>query len=205
MSEAKDKSLVPISEMPVTMRTFETLASLPTTPERYRNKPMDMWAAALQGRELGMGPISSINNIFLVNGQTSMYAKAMAANIFSRGHIYKLKAGDELAEITCYRYQPQLNELIEVGQLMFSMEDAIRAGLPKQNKRNWDKYPQMMLANRVLSWATRMFYADCLVGVGYTPEEIDLRDDEAMDVIIDEVPEDDDHDTIAEGEVIDEA
>lgn len=192
MSEETDKSLVPLDEQPFTLRTLETLSKLPTVPERYFDKPMEMWAAVLQGRELGVGPMASINNIFLVGGSTSMHAKLMAGLVLEKGHVYAIQASDEMAVIKCQRYHSQLNEMFDVGTFSFSIEDAERASLTTEDKEAWTKYPQMMLTNRALSWAARMVYADCIVGVGHTPDEVNI------------VETVDDFDVIADGEVVEE-
>ena len=76
------KLAVPVDEMPITFTTLEMLASLPTTPERFQGKPRDMLAVVLVGRELGVKPMSAINNLYLVDGDVAMKGKLMSALVF---------------------------------------------------------------------------------------------------------------------------
>ena len=175
MSNASNAPLS-VQEMPVTYKTLQTLSTSPTIPKQYQGKPNDMLAVALQGRELGIGPLTSVNNIDMIDGTISMRAKLMSALIFGAGHIIKtIEASEDMAHIRCYRYHPQLNELIDVGELTWTREDAERAGDIK--KGTYSKYIKNMLMNRALTFAARTFYGDCLAGIGYTADEVGFTDD----------------------------
>ena len=69
-----------LTDQPVTYKTLQRLINTPTVPQRYRESPTgvdDMVAAVLVGTELGLGPMQSINDLYLVNGQVSMTGKLM--------------------------------------------------------------------------------------------------------------------------------
>lgn len=180
MTEDK-KAELSVQEMPVTYQTLKLLSTSPTVPEVYRNRPADMLAVALQGREIGIGPMTAVNNMDMIDGTISMRAKLMSALIFSAGHIVKtVTQTREACALECYRWHPGLRELILVGTVEYTLEDAELAG--DAAKKTYKKHAKAMLTNRALTLAARTFYGDVLAGVGYTPDELSLDRD------IDDVP-----------------
>jgi hypothetical protein len=157
-------------EAPITFKTLAVLSHGPAVPDRYFDKPNDMYAAILYGRELGIGPMEAIGQLYLVDGSVSMTAKLMSALIHEAGHVLKIKATLTKADVTCLRWHAPSRQMIEVGVSSFSMEDAKRAGL--KDKPTYKQYPRTMLTNRAISQAARMFYADVISGVGYVAEEL---------------------------------
>ena len=158
--------------MPITYKTLQTLATSPTIPEAYRGKPNDMLAVGLQGREIGIGPITSINNMDMIDGTISMRAKLMSALIMGHGHIIKtLQQDREATRLECYRWHKQSGELINVGEVTYDLEDAELAR--SKGKATYKQHPKSMLTNRALTLAARTFYGDVLAGIGYTAAELD--------------------------------
>lgn len=166
-----------ISDQPVTYNTLSEISKSPTVPEHYRGKPRDMLAVALQGREIGIGPLTSVNNMEVIDGTISMRAKLMSALIHGAGHIIKtLEQTPEIAKLECYRWHHQSRELIKVGVVEYTMDDAELA--KDKGKGTYKKHPKAMLTNRAMTLAARTFYGDCLAGVGYIPAELDSAVDE---------------------------
>lgn len=186
-----------IEEMPVTYRTLQAIANSPTVPKAYQGKPNDMLAVALQGKELGIGPLTAINNIDMIEGTISMRAKLMSALIFGAGHIIKtLEQTTEVAQLQCYRWHAPSQELIEVGTVTFDRSDAEASGDAK--KPTYKKYAKAMLTNRAMTLAARTFYGDVLAGVGYTPDEVGIQA-EPDDIPLELVKE------VLDAEVVDES
>lgn len=176
-----DDAMLSVQEMPVTYKTLKTLSTSPTIPEVYRDRPGDMLAVALQGRELGIGPMTAINNIDMIDGTISMRAKLMSALIHAAGHIIKtVKQETEVCELECWRWHQPSGELIMVGNIEYTLEDATLA--KDASKPTYKKHPKAMLTNRALTLAARTFYGDVLAGIGYTADEVGL------DVEIDDIP-----------------
>ena len=172
-----DKQDMPLSEIQPTYKTLGLLLKTPTVPMRYKMSDTgqaDMFAAALHGRELGIGPMTSINELYLVNGTMSMSAKLMAALIYRAGHIIKLKITATGTKGTALRWHPQSSELVEVGEYEFTNADAKKAGLDK--KQTYSEYPKLMQSARCISGLARLFYADVIHGFGYVPEEVGVAD-----------------------------
>jgi hypothetical protein len=171
MSEEQG-AMLSVQDMPVTYKTLVTLSTSPTVPEAYRNKPGDMLAVALQGRELGIGPMTSINNLDMIDGTISMRAKLMSALIHAAGHIIMtVKQEVDICELQCWRWHSPSNELVMVGNVSYTLEDATLAKDAK--KDTYKKHPKGMLTNRALTLAARTFYGDVLAGIGYTAGELD--------------------------------
>jgi len=177
LATTDDKLNVPLSEVEPTYKTLELLLKTPTVPMRYKlseTGQQDMFAATLHGKELGIGPMTSINELYLVNGTMSMSAKLMAALIHRAGHIIKLKITATGTKGVAFRWHQPSGELIEVGEYEFTKADAKAAGLDK--KDTYREYPKLMQSARCITGLARMFYADVIHGFGYVPEEVGAAD-----------------------------
>ncbi len=171
------KGEIALADATMTYKSLVILADMPSTPKHYQDNPRAMWAATEQGREIGIGPMTAINNIDIIKGSVSMRAKLISALIHKAHHIIKLKTQtNNKAVLDCFRYHAPTNTLIKVGSVQFTIEDADLAGLVSKGGP-WKKYPKAMLTNRALTMAGRLFYGDCLAGIGYVAEEIHVTDD----------------------------
>lgn len=175
MTASSTSDLVPIDTAPITMQTLRLLAKGPTVPERYKDKPNDLLAAVLYGREIGLPPMQAIHQVYLVDGNASLKGVAMSAVVHGAGHELRVKTSIKGAKVTAMRRDPYTHELSEVGEISFGPEDAETAKLA--GKDAWKKYPQAMYAWRAMTLACRLFFGDVLAGMGYTPEEIDADDE----------------------------
>lgn len=194
--------ILSIEEMPITAKTLAILSSSPTIPKAYQGKPNDMLSVALQGREIGVGPMTAINNMDMIDGTISMRAKLMSALIFAAGHIIKTERQDrEACVLRCFRWHIPTKELVEVGTVEFTLEDAEASGDVK--KGTYKKYIRAMLSNRAMTLAARTFYGDTLAGVGYTLDEVSI-DVEPEDIPAELLIEELDAEVIEEAEVEDE-
>jgi len=172
----------PLEDMPITMQTLISIQNLPAIPEHYRGKPKEMMAAALLGREINVGPMTSINMIDLIDGTVSLRAKLVSALILRDGHVLVVKEQTtERAAMQCFRWHRQSNQLIDVGLLEYTVEDATLAG--DINKSTYKKHGKAMLTNRLLTLIGRTVFSDCLTGFAYTAEEIGISDQ------VDDIPE----------------
>ena len=177
----KDLATVPLAQLPVNYNTLQTLIAGPTVPKRYRDSPTgvnDMFAAHLTGKELGVGTMTSIFEIYMVNGQASMSGKLMLALVFRAGH--RVSVTIEETQSTVHSYRKYDDEWMHLGDTTFSIEDAHVAGL--MDKGTYESYPKTMLTWRAVSMACRLYFPDVILGVGYVPEEVGL-DNEAVDQV----------------------
>ena len=129
----------------------------------------------LAGKELGLAPLESMTNIYIVNGKVALQAKIIASLIKkSKKYDYTV---DLLTDTECTITFYVLNEKAdlvtkprtEIGKSTFTFKDAAKAGLV--NKDVWKNYPRNMLFARALSNGARWYTSD--VFCGYTAEEVE--------------------------------
>ncbi len=122
----------------------------------------------LAGRELGLSPLESMTNIYIVNGKVALQAKVISALIKkSEKYNYHIdKLDNEECTITFFQRNGQIKE---VGKSTFTIKDAAKAGIV--NKDSWKSYPKNMLFARALSNGARFYCPD--VYSAYTPEELE--------------------------------
>jgi len=166
-------ALVPLTEVPFTWKTAHMLADSPTLPKHLVGKVEDIVATILNGRELGLQPMESINNLYMVNGKISLSGKTMLGLIRRAGHRPKLDITTKGTAIECYRLIEDGTQELQ-GTVTFDTEDVKTAKLSK--KDTYIEYPQMMMAWRAVSMAARFFYSDCITAASYTPEEVDMEE-----------------------------
>jgi hypothetical protein len=183
-TEVNRKLALPIADQPVSMQMLTTLMGTPTVPKRYRESPTgaaDMMAAVITGAELGVAPMASIRQLYLINGQASMMAQLMAGLVFRAGHQirYIVNTEDESVTAEAYRLTPKGTnpdplEATHVfqGGWTFSKQDAELAGL--EEKTTYEQYPYLMYAARATSALCRLYFPEVVSGVGYVPDEIGI-------------------------------
>lgn len=125
----------------------------------------------LAGRELGLAPLESMTNIYIVNGKVALQAKIIGSLIKkSSRYDYTInKLDDQECTITFYSIESPDKPKIELGKSTFTVKDAAKAGII--NKEVWKSYPRNMLFARALSNGARWYCPD--VFCGYTAEEIE--------------------------------
>lgn len=133
------------------------------------------------GRELGFGPMASMQGVYIVKGKVSLSANMLGAAIKRSGRYdYRVtEMSDERVAIDFL----QAGEVI--GSSEFTMADAKRAGL--LGSQTWKSYPRNMLFARALSNGARWFCPDVFGGPLYTPEELGAEVDEDGDPVTVEV------------------
>lgn len=137
----------------------------------------------LAGRELGFGPIASMTGFYIVKGRVSMSANLMGAAVKRSGkYDYTITKLDMTqCVIMFWGRNPKSGEFAEIGESVFTAEDAKQAGL---NGDNWTKYKRNMLFARAMSNGVKWFCPDVTGGPVYTPEELgEVVDGETGEVV----------------------
>lgn len=127
----------------------------------------DVGLKILAGRELGMGPVASVQNIIMVKGRPTLKAQTWAA-LIKRHPRYDYRVKTHTNEVCAIDF---LDNAEIVGTSTFTMDDAKRAGLAGGD--NWRKYPSAMLFARAVTQGGRTYCPDVAVGGIYTPDELD--------------------------------
>jgi len=134
----------------------------------------------LAARELGLAPLESMTNIYIVNGKVALQAKIIGSLIKkSKKYDYTVdELTNEKCVITFYVNDPEKKA---IGTSTFTKADAALAGII--NKDVWKNYPRNMMFARALSNGARWFCSD--VFCGYTAEELESPQEVTSVVTID--------------------
>lgn len=167
----------------------EKMCNTSLVPSIYRGKPNDGTAAILYGAELGLNPIQSLQQIFVVHGMPAIYARTMVALMKSKGHkVWTEESTDESVTVSAQRHNES-----HVETSTWTMERAERAGyVPTIDEKTGkfalngngklignEKYlkdPQAMLYAKAASEVCRKIAPDILLGIAYTREELELEE-----------------------------
>ena len=142
------------------------IAKTSFVPADYQGKPAEIASCILTGRELGLGPMASLQGIVSIKGKPTLSAQLMRQLALRAGHdIAVEKSTDKVASVKGKRAGSDTWTTVT-----FSIEDATRAGINRGDA--WSKYPADMLMNRATSRLCRLIFADALGGVAYTPDEL---------------------------------
>lgn len=135
------------------------------------------------GEELGLGPMTAMNGIHIIEGKPSLSANLMGT-LVKRSESYNYRP----TEVTDTRAAIDFFEDgEEVGSSEFTIKQAQRAGLVRQGS-GWTKYPEAMLFARALSQGIRWYCPDVTSGSpAYTPEELGADVDQAGDPLPGEI------------------
>jgi hypothetical protein len=149
-------------------------------PKNYAGNVGAVLVAIQMGAEIGLSPMSAVQNIAVINGRPSLWGDAMLALVLQHRDCMDVIEDD-------------LNDITKAGKATcivkrrgrspttrtFSIEDAKKAGLwTKQGP--WQQYPSRMLQMRARGFALRDAFPDALRGI-HSAEE-------ASDMIVDVTP-----------------
>lgn len=135
---------------------------------------MQATVKVLRGQELGLGPVTALEQIHVVQGKTALSAGLIGAMIKRSNkydyHVSKLDS--DTCELVFYENGK------EIGMSAFTIKDAEKAGLSEKNL--WRQYPRNMLLARALSNGARWYCPDVFGSAIYTPEELQTIDVEVI-------------------------
>lgn len=143
----------------------EHVANTDFVPRGVRGNPAATAAAMLYGRELGMGPMKSLQNVYVIDGTPTLKPQEMRAMVLAAGH--SLRWG-ERTKARCLLAGRRRDET-EWTTVEWSMQDARDLNLA--HKPNWKRMPRQMLVARATGELCRLIFPD-VIGGAYTPEEI---------------------------------
>ena len=149
-----------------------TLAKSGMLPDHFKGRPADVFWAISFGLEVGLGPVASLNSVYVVHGKPGLYADAMVALVLSSGlckYFRRVSSDDKEATYETLRFGDDKPTSVTV-----TMAQAERAGWAKQNAK-YQTEPRRMLEARAKSWLAKDCYPDVLRGVAAVEE---LRDEE---------------------------
>lgn len=145
------------------------MANTSLVPQMYQKKPDDATAAILYGAELGLNPIQSLQQIFVVQGKPAIYARTMVALLKTRGYLIEtVESSDE--SVTVRGTDPR-SGLVE--ESTWTYERAKKAGYTSNKK--YDTDPQAMLHAKASTEVCRKLAPDVLLGIAHSREELEME------------------------------
>ena len=159
-----------LTDQPLTMTALTNMLNGAALPARYEYVG-DAVATIMVGREMGLPPMASLNEMYLVNGSVGLSGKAMMSLVFRAGHAIYTTLDPKVGTAVAWRRDPYTHELNEVGTYTFTMKDAEAAKLAGTG--TYKKYPADMLGWKAVARAVRFAFPD--VVMGYLPVEIDIE------------------------------
>lgn len=145
----------------------EQIAKSGLIPDTFRRKPENILVAMEWGRELGLTPIASLNEIYVVHGSPSLSAKSMLMLARRAGHRVRVTSEPESATCEIVR----ADDLDFPHSVTYTLGDAKRAGL--MGNTGWKNDPSTMLRWRAVANAVRLACPEVLGGISYLPEEVE--------------------------------
>lgn len=156
----------PLDELSDMWRVARRIADTEFVPKALRNRPEAVMAAIIAGRELGLPPMMSLQNIAVIEGKPTLSAQAMRAIVIARGHlIERVESDDEHCVM-----RGQRSDTGQELTVTWTMADVAKGGIDKGRegvKTNWRMYPAQMLTARATSELCRLLFADLLGGLSY--------------------------------------
>ena len=131
-------------------------------PKQFRGKPADVVIAIQMGQEIGLSPLHSVRNIYVVNGRASMWGDAVIALVRNSPvceWISEYMEDDGTAVCESKRVNDPRPLVTR-----FTKQDAITAGL-WGSAGPWKNYPRRMLQMRARGFNLRDNFADVLGGL----------------------------------------
>lgn len=147
----------------------DALCDSDLVPAIYRGKPGNGAAAILYGAELGLNPIQSLQQIFVVHGAPAIYARTAVALVKRSGILIQTVATSD-ESVTVNASDPRRG-LFE--ESTWDIGRATRAGYTSNKKYTTD--PQAMLYAKAAMEVCRKIAPDVLLGIPYSREELELE------------------------------
>jgi hypothetical protein len=171
-------------------KELDTIADTDFVPKAYRGKRYEMYACVLTGRALGLDPMTSLRQIYVVDGKATLSAELMVALVRRAGH--SISGSSSATAATARGVRADNGDEFEVS---FTIEEAKKIktkesgrDITLDQKTVWKHYPADMLWARAVSRLCRRLFPDLLAGVSYTPDEVTLTPEERNAEATDDLP-----------------
>jgi hypothetical protein len=134
----------------------------PAVPEQFRNKPNEIFAVWLMGREIGIPPMRALHLFDVIDGRVAPRAELLTTLATRAGHKIEGDANPEQATARGVRGDTGAEMVVTVT--MEEMSNVARRGKKLVDGDNWKNYPSDMLWARAVSRLVRRLCPDVLSG-----------------------------------------
>ena len=150
-------------------------------PDAYRGNAPAVAAAILAGRELGIGPMTSLRHVQVVKGSPSLSAEYKRARVLAAGHEFAIL---ELNTQRCRVKGRRRGSSEPALEVKFDMADAKTAGLLNPSRSGkpgaWQTRPRRMLFARAASELCDLLFSDVVNGLATTDLLAEGTDEDAF-------------------------
>jgi hypothetical protein len=171
--KAEERALVSLAGSLVGMSVDDALKLARAAVASKAYKGLDSPTKALikirYGQEVGLLPMQSLQQIYIVNDVPSFSARFIAARIKASRPRYNYRV-KERTNTKCVLEFWEDGEVAGLSE--WTIEDAKRAGLLDKAGTPWKTYPRAMLFSRALTEGARVYCPDVIGLTIYTPEEL---------------------------------
>lgn len=169
-TNAVEQLMLHAQAMATAKQLADALCDTDLVPAIYRGKPGNGAAAILYGAELGLNPIQSLQQIFVVHGTPAIYAKTAVALVKAKAGIVIQTVEDTDERVTVSATDPT------TGQVEVSTWDIARASKAEYTRNAlYQKNPRSMLWAKAAMEVCRRIAPDVLLGISYAREELELE------------------------------
>lgn len=165
--QAMSKQELDEIELRTDMQMAKALSHSAMFAKRFNGNPADVLGAVMLGKSMGIEPISALTSINVINGTPTASAMLIAALIRRAGHRIDYERDEKRLVVSCTITRADDGSSVTET---WSMDRAKRMGLAGRGM--WAKDPMTMLSWRALTSAARLAVPDVVLGLAYTPEEI---------------------------------
>lgn len=165
--QAMSKQELDEIELRTDMQMAKALSHSAMFAKRFNGNPADVLGAVMLGKSMGIEPISALTSINVINGTPTASAMLIAALVRRAGHKVEYRRDPVKQSVSCTI--TRADDGTSVTET-WSMDRAKRMGLAGRGM--WAKDPMTMLSWRALTSAARLAVPDVVLGLAYTPEEI---------------------------------
>jgi len=142
------------------MEFADVLSKSTIVPEAYRGQPANILLAMQMGSEVGLSPMQSLTNVYIIDGKPSLSTDAMLAVAKSSVHWdpagFDVKYEGTGDNRKCIVTVQRKGEKAQRGEFVTSTARA--AGKMSNPKSNWSLYPDDMLRARAMGRALKMAF-----------------------------------------------
>jgi len=164
-----------IRAMASVARLADQICNTSFVPKGLRGDAAAVTACILTGRELGLGPMTSLRHIHVVEGVPSLDAEYKRAKVQSLGHDFDIVEWDHDRCIVSGRRKGSKKPPLIVS---YTISDAKRAELVK-NGGNYVKRPKVMMLARATTLMCSALFSDVTNGLA-TTELLESGDEDAI-------------------------
>lgn len=176
-AELAVRQVGPLDEWVKVVADYEQLANVicrtEFVPKDFRGKPEQTTATMMYGREIGLPPMTTLQNTYVVHGRVGMYAEQLRAMILAAGHEYVIEESTSDRCVMAGRRKGS----DRWSTFTYTMDMAKSAGLYAQNEQ-YRKRPVEMLFARATGLLAHGMFPDVLRGMRSIEELQDMGPDE---------------------------